>query len=134
MGGGEAATHQTTKPPPRRATLRNIASMAPSTMTGLGLITIIISTYGRPAGAAAPAWSPLKLAQTEHGYDNHDEEYPQIAECMKDGDTVALRGHVQCLSGDQDCWGPELVVFATLPPQWPPRFVGQVHTSRDRRL
>jgi hypothetical protein len=77
--------------------------------------TAVLALASATSATAATEWTPLVLAHTEDGYDNHDEKYPQPAECMMDGGQVKLRGHIQCKSGNQDCWGPSIVNFATLP-------------------
>ena len=46
-------------------------------------------------------WLPLVYEKTADGYDNHDEHYLNKAECLP-GSTVQLRGHIQCVSGNQE--------------------------------
>lgn len=46
-------------------------------------------------------WLPLVYEHTADGYDNHDEHYQNKGECLP-GSTVKLRGHIQCVSGNQE--------------------------------
>ena len=61
-------------------------------------------------------WLPLVYEKTADGYDNHDPKYLNKGECLP-GSTVQLRGHIQCTSGNQECWKDAAVGpgFATVP-------------------
>ena len=77
------------------------------TVLQLGVV-LLLYTRPQPARAQPEApypdgggWLPLVYEHTADGYDNHDEKYLNKGECLP-GSTVQLRGHIQCVSGNQE--------------------------------
>lgn len=68
-----------------------------------GLMLLAPGVYTQPEAPYpdTAGWLPLAYEHTADGYDNHDEHYANKGECLP-GSTVQLRGHVQCVSGNQE--------------------------------
>lgn len=56
-------------------------------------------------------WQRVAYSTTTHphGYDAHEPTAGSPLSCLKDGDLIKLRGSLQCLGGQEDCFlRPEL--------------------------
>lgn len=72
-----------------------------------------------PPGDTTGGWLDLVYESTADGYDNHDPKpgFFARAQCRPSGGKILLRGNVQCVSGNQECWKDAAVSpgFATAP-------------------
>lgn len=78
----------------------------------LGAMLFAPGVYTQPEAPYpdTAGWLPLVYEHTADGYDNHDEHYANKGECLP-GSTVQLRGHVQCVSGNQE-WCVQFAVHS----------------------
>lgn len=89
-------------------------------MTRLLLVWLVVCATALSMASAAGTWVNLEYKVAADGYDNHDEKYPEIAQCMLQDGVVQLHGDMQCFSGNNHCWESITQVFATLPLEcWP---------------
>ena len=70
--------------------------------------------YGRSVADRGGDCPEQVYEKTNDGYDNHDEHYANKGECLP-GSTVKLRGHIQCVSGNQE-WYARAALLSTSRP------------------
>lgn len=99
-----------------------------------GLILLAPGVYTQPEAPYpdAAGWLPLTYEHTADGYDNHDEHYANKGECLP-GSTVQLRGHVQCVSGNQE-WCVSWINSALFSDSAPFRRAHLTRRTRNKRV